>query len=152
MSRKIDNDFSVRLMKAAEHARIPYKQTALGDFLDVNKQTVDQWMSGSLPRADKMFDVAGRLGVNARWLATGDGEMLDPVVAPGLSTAEQELLQRHRATTPEWRLAIQLVSMVGTGEVKPERQTGKLVNRTRLSGADGAQTHRNAIVKTGGRK
>ena len=65
------SEFGERLQEAAEKAGIPYKQTAIGDYLGVRKQNVDAWMLGSLPRADQLFEMADKFGVDPRWLATG---------------------------------------------------------------------------------
>lgn len=71
MSKKIDSDFGARLLQAAEKSRIPYRQSAIARYLGVQKQNVDSWMKGGLPRADQLFAIADKFQVDARWLATG---------------------------------------------------------------------------------
>jgi len=71
MSKRIDSDFGERLKQAADKAKIPYSQTSMALCLGVSKQHVDSWMKGSLPRADQLWKIAERFGVDARWLATG---------------------------------------------------------------------------------
>ena len=80
MSKELDTGsggFSARLKQAAEHAGVPYSQQAIASQIREDRRKVDGWMKNdSLPRADVLFTLAERLGVDARWLATGRGEML----------------------------------------------------------------------------
>ena len=71
MSKRVDKDFGNRLRQAAEKSRIPYSQSAIAIYLGVQKQNVDSWMKGGLPRADQIFEMADKFKVDARWLATG---------------------------------------------------------------------------------
>ncbi len=71
MSKTLDSDFPERLRQAAEKSKIPYRQSPLADYLGVQKQNVDSWMKGGLPRADQIFKMADKFKVDARWLATG---------------------------------------------------------------------------------
>lgn len=86
VSNNPDLSWPQRLEKACARAGVPYSQTAIGKLFEpnVNKQTVDTWMNGSLPRADILYRLADALRVDARWLATGDGDMLPrAVMEPG---------------------------------------------------------------------
>jgi transcriptional regulator with XRE-family HTH domain len=76
MSKDLD-DFGTRLLQACRHAGVAYSQSAIGHLIDTNKQTVENWMKGTVPRADTLFRLADALEVDARWLATGAG------IAPG---------------------------------------------------------------------
>lgn len=71
MSNKLENGFGERLKQAAESVGIPYSQSAIADYLDVKKQDVHSWMNGSLPRADKLWEMADKFRVDPRWFATG---------------------------------------------------------------------------------
>lgn len=73
VSKKLDTarDFYDRLQEAARERGIGDGPTAIGKALGVNKQTVAAWKT-SLPRADKLFEYADKLGVAPRWLATGE--------------------------------------------------------------------------------
>lgn len=107
-------DFHERLKRAADHAKVEYSQTAIAKELDVSKQTVDQWMAGSLPRAGVIYRMADKWGLNPRWLATGQGSMLGPsdaiVADTSLETHERELLARYRAADPRWQLSLRLLA------------------------------------------
>lgn len=121
VSRNIDKDFSDRLMMAAQQAGVPYKQTALGDFLGVNKQTVDVWMNGSVPRADTIFDIADKLRVDARWLATGAGEMIAAVPDSAIGPQLRDLISRYEAAGPRWKLSIRTLARIATeGDLNPD--------------------------------
>lgn len=82
MSISLDmRPFRDRLKEAAEHARVEYGQTAIARSLEVSKQTVDQWMGKGRPAPESIFRIADRWKVDARWLATEEGQML-PVKPP----------------------------------------------------------------------
>lgn len=76
MSKEMDRDFQVRIAKAAQHAKVPFTPQSIGSFLSVDRRKAAVWMSGSLPRAEKLFEHADKFGVNPRWYATGKGDML----------------------------------------------------------------------------
>lgn len=119
MSRILDEDFGVLLQKAAAHAHVPYKQTEIGNRLGVNRQTVDTWMKGSFPRPDMLFKIADSFGVDARWLATGEGEMLSAANRQ-LSPEEEDLLARYKNSDPRWRLSLRLLACVATEDIQNE--------------------------------
>lgn len=68
--------FNERLREAAAYASVEYSQTAIANSLGIRKQTVDRWFSGYEPRPAMLFHMADRWGVDARWLATEEGEMI----------------------------------------------------------------------------
>jgi transcriptional regulator with XRE-family HTH domain len=75
VSKRVDEDFAVRLLEACRHAGVAYSQTAIADLIGENKQTVDHWMNkGTTPRPATLFTLAGKLGVDAQWLGTGAGK------------------------------------------------------------------------------
>jgi transcriptional regulator with XRE-family HTH domain len=123
MSKKVDTDFPDRLMKAALHKKVAYSQSALATFIGgVNRQTVDTWMKGSLPRADKLFEMADKFGVDARWFATGIGDMLPPprrtvpTAGNDLAPQEEDLIARYRGADPRWQLSLRLMAALATEE------------------------------------
>lgn len=91
--------------------------TAIGDLLGISKQTVHRWMKGAEPSLETLFQVADKLNVDPRWLATGHGAKRP--AAPqtsGLGPSEADLLARYRGSDPRWQLAIRLLSYVATEE------------------------------------
>jgi transcriptional regulator with XRE-family HTH domain len=75
MSKRVDDTFAERLLRACRHAGVAYSQTAIADLIGENKQTVDHWMNkGTTPRPTTLFTLASKLRVDAEWLVTGDGE------------------------------------------------------------------------------
>lgn len=119
MSKSLDRDgYTDRLRAAAKHARVDYSPTALGKVLGANKQTAASWMAGSMPRGDKLFEHADKLGVDPRWLATGRGDMLARALPPAeMPEDETTLLDRYRACDARWKLSIRLLAMVGTEDM-----------------------------------
>lgn len=110
-------NFSERLKKACDHSGIGWSQTAIGRALGVSKQTAERWMGDGKPSADTLFAVADKLKVDARWLATGEGEMLrKPAAASELEPHEDDLIARYRIADPRWQLSLRLLSYVATEE------------------------------------
>lgn len=117
MSKEMDTDFPARLRAAAAHAKVDFQPTAIGKFVGVNKQTAATWIAGSLPRSEKIFEVADAFGVDPRWFATGEGQMLTkPGVDAGLQPHEEDLVSRYRVADPRWQLSLRLLSYVATEE------------------------------------
>jgi transcriptional regulator with XRE-family HTH domain len=106
--------FPERLLKAAAHAKVPYKPQALADRLETTRSKVHIWMNGSLPRADTLFMIAEKLGVDARWLATGEGDMIARAAPQGLPLPEAQLIARYRAADPRWQLSLRLLAALAT--------------------------------------
>jgi transcriptional regulator with XRE-family HTH domain len=127
MSKNVDTEFPDRLAQAATHAKVEHSPTALGKFLGVNKQTAATWMSGSLPRADKLFEYADRFGVDARWFATGQGDMLARAPLEGLPAEEASLLDRYRSSDRRWQLSLRLLSMVATERIDEVAESVNMV-------------------------
>lgn len=81
--------FWERFQKAAEHAKVAWSPTVIGAALGLRKQTVARWMDEAAdgdPSGANVFLIADRWKVDARWLATGEGEMLPRVP---ITTARQ---------------------------------------------------------------
>lgn len=85
MSKEMDTDFRERMIAAALHAGIAFTPQSLGTFLGVDRRKAAVWMAGSLPRADKLFEIATKFGVNPHWLATGKGRMLAVPESPSVA-------------------------------------------------------------------
>lgn len=99
--------FADRLKEACALRGVPYSQTDIGKFLGVSKQTVDRWFNGSEPRPALVFAIADKLRVNPRWLATGEGSMLQlQGGVENLTPQELELLDRYRRADPQWKRSI----------------------------------------------
>lgn len=86
--------FSDRLRQACRIAGVEWGQTAIAEALGVAKQTADRWMGESMPRADQLFMIADRLQVDARWLATGQGEMRNAANEAQATTASDMVSKR----------------------------------------------------------
>jgi phage repressor protein C with HTH and peptisase S24 domain len=43
--------------------------------IGVPAQTMDRWVKGRMPKADDALKIADELGIDLRWLLTGEGEM-----------------------------------------------------------------------------
>lgn len=57
--------------------------------------TVSRWFKGTIPKTEKLEEVANALSVNAKWLLTGQGNQsternYDPVCKPDHSTLQEE--------------------------------------------------------------
>lgn len=102
--------FDQRLKEAAAYAGVEYSCTAIGRALGVSKQTVYMWMSGSEPKAAMIFHIADSWNVDARWLATDEGNMAPPSSGPRLSPEELVLLKRYRRAEPRTRASIVAVT------------------------------------------
>lgn len=110
MSRKIDG-FGDRLQRAAEHGKCAYSQQAIANRLgkDVDRRKVDGWMKGSQPRADFLYRIADEFGVDPRWLATGQGDMVaspTSLPAPELPTEARDVALAWMRLTPARQHAI----------------------------------------------
>jgi len=62
--------FKDRLRKAAHYAGVECSQTAIGRSLGTNKQTVDRWFGGSVPRPAMIFHIANTWRVDARCIGS----------------------------------------------------------------------------------
>ncbi len=104
--------FRERLKKAAAYAGVDYSQTAIARSLGINKQTVDRWMGDGEPRPAMIFHIADTWHVDARWLATGDGNISPDPSGPGaaLTVEELDLLRRYRKAPARSRTSILAVA------------------------------------------
>ncbi len=95
-------EFSDRLKAAARHAEVEWSQTAVARSLGYSKQTVDRWFGSGEPKAAQVFAIADRWKVDARWLATGQGDMVkQETEATARDAREEMLLLLFRGLTPE---------------------------------------------------
>lgn len=88
--------FKDRLRKAADHAKVTWGQTSVAKSLGMKKQTVDRWFDEGEPKAAQIFAIADLWGINARWLATGEGDMLGAADQGDLAPKEGILLLLFR--------------------------------------------------------
>lgn len=136
---KIDKDFSGRLEKAVSRVSVPFQPTALGVFLGENKQSASLWINGSTPRCEKLFEIADKLGVDPRWLATGQGAML-PVVNEGDYTPEErELVTRYRGAGPKWQAALRSIATIATTEIPPQSVRQRTIYQPSVTGDVGGR-------------
>jgi transcriptional regulator with XRE-family HTH domain len=71
--------FRERFQRAAAYAKVEWSPTAIGASLTLNKQTVARWMdekNPGEPSGATLFKIADRWKVDARWLTTGEGNMI----------------------------------------------------------------------------
>lgn len=109
--------FNERLREAARHAKVEWGQTAIAKSLEVSKQTVDRWMGTGEPKPAQLFRIADRWKIDARWLATGEGQMI--AAYPGhteLPWQEQELLRGYREAEPKWQFCLLLLARLAHDE------------------------------------
>jgi hypothetical protein len=108
MSKTLDSDFRARMKAAAAHAKAPFTPQSLGTFLGVDRRKAAVWMDGSLPRADRLFAIADRFGVDPRWFATGHGNML-----AALATEDQIV------AAADVNMVVARISGMKPGKLKP---------------------------------
>jgi transcriptional regulator with XRE-family HTH domain len=129
----VDMGFGERLKEASRLAKVEYSQTAISKALGVRKQTVDRWMSDSLPAADTLFEIAEKWGLSPRWLATGKGDprpTIEAGIRKGLEPYEAELIAKFRTADPRWQLAIRLlVGLAGEDQVQAATDINVIVAR-----------------------
>lgn len=102
--------FSERLREAASYAGVEYSQTAIARSLNTSKQTVDRWFADTEPRAAMIFYIADTWNVSARWLATGEGSMVDaPPPGGGLTPDEHVLIKRYRSSPAGYRNSLKTI-------------------------------------------
>lgn len=101
--------FKERLKQAADYAGVEFAQTAIARSLGItSRQTVDMWMTGSVPRHEMIVHIATTWKVDPVWLGSGQGEML-PSPPPDLSPPERELLQIFRRLNKDRRSSLQAI-------------------------------------------
>lgn len=109
-----DMTFKERLQQAAAHAKVTWGQTAIATSLGFRKQTVDRWFDTGEPKPEQLFAIADKWKVDARWLATGRGQMLTAGQGSRLEHHEDELLKRYRDADPRWQLSLRLLAALAT--------------------------------------
>ena len=74
--------FARRLLERMDE--MPINQSELAMVLGTNQSSVYNWLQGTIPRGDRLEDLADALGVTARWLLKGiepkfarDGEKIE---------------------------------------------------------------------------
>lgn len=74
------SEFSKRLIAALDHARVPAgrgRRTSMAKMFGVSTESVRKWLMGeSMPETKRLPEIAKRLGVNANWLLSGEGQMV----------------------------------------------------------------------------
>lgn len=113
MSKNVDT-FAGRLEIACSDAGIAFSPTAIGDLVEMRRQSAALWMQGSLPRADVLYRLADALRCDSRWLATGHGDRRPKPVSSDLAPSEEDLLARYRGADPRWQLALRLMAALAT--------------------------------------
>lgn len=73
VNSKFDTDAGNRLRMAREARKVT--QPELGKYLGKSGRTIGRWESGHPPSQGDWRLLAHRLGVTARWLLTGEGDM-----------------------------------------------------------------------------
>ncbi len=138
MSKKIDVGFGERFKQAAENARLlelwqgtPGSQSAIAAHLGVTKQHADNWMKGTLPRADQLWQIADKFKVDPRWLATGkmyENVHKDKRITPGPKAAHKILavLSALLDTDEEGVNEIVAAAEAVTGENGARRQRARV--------------------------
>lgn len=106
--------FSERLKDACRRAGVEWGPTALGAAFEVAKQTAERWMGESQPSAQKLFDIADKLKVDPRWLATGEEKAVTVAGLPSVQSHELDLLARYRSADPRWQLCLRLMAALAT--------------------------------------
>ena len=88
-------------------------QTELATKADCTKGAVSQWEKGDVInlRIERLFKVADALGVDARWLATGQGERLS-AAGMKLEIGEAQAAKNLRTALPAWRRYVLSLAMI----------------------------------------
>lgn len=91
----VDN-FSVRCKTAREASGL--SQTDVAEAIGISPQAVYNYENrpNSTPAIDKLFPLADKLGVSARWLLLGEDD--------GLASPKENRIAKHLAALPEDRL------------------------------------------------
>jgi transcriptional regulator with XRE-family HTH domain len=115
MSKLVDKTFRGRLEQACSHAKVAFSQSAIGKALTkdgqvVDRRTVARWFGEGLPSPEMLFRIADAFGVDARWLATGQGTMLPNGTGTKHEAHEEMLLEQYRAADPRWKLSLRLLA------------------------------------------
>ncbi len=101
---------SERINKALDHSGI--KKIELAKRGKLSRATVSDWSSGKIKsiNGDNLMVVADILGVNANWLATGNGQMLENNNnSEKITDAERSLLKIYRKLNLEQQDGLMLI-------------------------------------------
>ena len=103
--------FTDRLQQAAARAGYGDSQADLARALDLSRQRINRWFveDGAGPDADVLLDISSRLGVNPKWLKTGEGAMIPDAANEDLSSEERALIRDYRSSSQKTREAIRAV-------------------------------------------
>lgn len=104
-TRTMKRPFPDRLKQVASHVNVEYASTALGRFLGVSKQTVNEWMQGGEPSRRHALLISERCGVDLHWLMTDEGDMVPTPVKDDLTAEERMILRSYRRAGPDWKRA-----------------------------------------------
>lgn len=111
MTKPDAKTFAGRLQLAAEYARVPYSQSAIGNAIgSVDRRTVDRWFGTGLPSATQLFKISDAFKVDARWLATGEGDMVPSGPRDALPAEEAQLLSDYNKANEGWQLTLRLLA------------------------------------------
>lgn len=133
--------FRDRLKEASAYAGVEYSQTAIARSLNTSKQTVDRWMNDGEPRPAMVFHIADTWNINARWLATDEGDMVNPPPPGGiLSPDEHVLVRKYRSSAPAFRNSLKTILKIACVVMA-------LLPAVATKNADAAISH-NAYVST----
>jgi hypothetical protein len=108
--RTVETTFIDRLKQAALYRRLEWSPTAIGKALGLPKQTVHRWMQGSsTPSPENVFLTADTWQISARWLATGEGSMMD-THASALNRQESEILAAYRGAPADGKSSLRTLA------------------------------------------
>lgn len=111
--RTVETTFIDRLKQAALYRRVEWSPTVIGRALRLPKQTVHRWMQGSsTPSPENVFLTADTWRINARWLATGEGNMLDLPAPDVLNKQETEILAAYRSAPADGKSSLRTLARV----------------------------------------
>lgn len=111
--RTVETTFIDRLKQAALYRRAEWSPTVIGRALGLPKQTVHRWMQGSsTPSPENVFLIADAWRMSARWLATGEGGMLELSASEVLNKQEAEILTAYRGAPADGKSSLRTLARV----------------------------------------
>ncbi len=131
-------NFSKRLAEAIAKSGIPKGE--LAKRIEVALSTVSRWLGGAIPKAETIARLAAVLGVDAKWLLTGEIP-LHPryhpeanLPNPSARTTGWDLLESLQEDPVAWHAAYdQIVKDAGVDLFQIEKATDNLVRRARVA-------------------